>query len=224
MIVPHPLFQRLRAVVLATGVAALALAAAGCGGGAKAPSVASLGPTTGTTTTTSASGGGSGGGLRSQTNVGARAGFAIAVGGNVEELTRYAGCMRKNGVPSFPDPNAQGQITFSSASGVDLRSTQFQHAQEACQKLLPNGGQPSPAQQALERRSALAFSACMRSHGEPNFPDPQFGSGGRVGLRIRVGTGGLDPASPQFQTAQKACAGKNSPLGAAVGSKAPAPG
>jgi hypothetical protein len=111
-------------------------------------------------------------------------------------------------VPSFPDPNAQGQISFSSASGVNPASAQFQHAQQTCQKLLPNHGQPTPAQQALERSSALALSACMRKHGEPNFPDPQFGSGGRVAIKIGSGAG-IDPGSPQFQAAQQACQGKN---------------
>ncbi len=93
------------------------------------------------------------------------------VGGSVQQMTKFAACMRKNGEPSFPDPNAQGQITVN----IDPGSAQFQKAQQACRKLLPNGGAPSPAQQAKARRASLAFSACMRSHGEPNFPDPQFG-------------------------------------------------
>lgn len=41
----------------------------------------------------------------------------------------------------------------------------------------------------------------MRSHGVPNFPDP--GSGGA----IQIGSGsGINPRSPAFQSAQKACA------------------
>ena len=44
----------------------------------------------------------------------------------------------------------------------------------------------------------------MRSHGEPNFPDPQFGTGGRVSIKLSAGAG-LDPQSPQFQAAQNAC-------------------
>src|SRR5262249_41499620 len=60
---------------------------------------------------------------------------------------------------------------------------------------------------ALMRRQALAFSACMRSHGLPNFPDPDFGPGGRVTLRISARSG-FGPRSPQFQSAQKACQDK----------------
>jgi hypothetical protein len=50
---------------------------------------------------------------------------------------------------------------------------------------------------------ALKFSSCMRSHGEPNFPDPTF-SGGGVSLKISASSG-IEPTSPQFQAAQKAC-------------------
>jgi hypothetical protein len=42
----------------------------------------------------------------------------------------------------------------------------------------------------------------MRSHGVTKFPDPQTqGSGG---VLMKIGPG-LDPGSPQFQAAQKAC-------------------
>lgn len=47
-------------------------------------------------------------------------------------------------------------------------------------------------------RSAVAFAACMRSHGVPAFPDP--GSNGRTSLGS-----GIDPSSPQFQAAQRIC-------------------
>ena len=141
------------------------------------------------------------------------------VGGSVQQLTRFASCMRRNGVPSFPDPNAQGQIS----ANIDPGAAQFQQAQQACRKLMPHGAPPSPAQQEQARRSALALSACMRSHGEPNFPDPQFGSGDSVRLKISAGSG-IDPSSPQFQAAQKACQsdfpGKNlGPPSGAVGAK-----
>lgn len=132
-------------------------------------------------------------------------------GGNVQQMAKFAACMRKNGEPNFPDPNAQGQISISSAAGLDPGSAQFQHARQACQKLLPNGGAPTPAQEAQARRAALAFSACMRKNGVPNFPDPQFGASGKVAIRIGSGAG-IDPQSPQFQHAQQACQ-KDLPFG-----------
>jgi hypothetical protein len=43
-----------------------------------------------------------------------------------------------------------------------------------------------------------AFSACMRAHGLPKFPDPD--RDGQIRFR-----GPVDPESPQFRTARRAC-------------------
>jgi len=51
---------------------------------------------------------------------------------------------------------------------------------------------------------ALAFSACMRSHGVPNFPDPTGGSNGGVQVNISSGSG-INPNSPAYQAAQRSC-------------------
>lgn len=42
----------------------------------------------------------------------------------------------------------------------------------------------------------------MRANGEPNFPDPEPGSGG--GSVIHLGPS-IDPSSPQLQKAQQTC-------------------
>jgi hypothetical protein len=61
------------------------------------------------------------------------------------------------------------------------------------------GGEASPGSQAV------AYSACMRSHGVPSFPDPQISrNGGEVRVKMVV------PAStargnPRFDAAQQAC-------------------
>jgi hypothetical protein len=123
----------------------------------------------------------------------------------VPDGAKFSACMRKNGVPNFPDPNAQGVIQFGSGDGIDLGSPKFRAAQQACRKVLPNGGQPSPQQIAKAQKAALAFSACMRKHGLKDFPDPSF-KGGGVSLSLRGGPGSdLDPQSPLFQKAQAAC-------------------
>jgi hypothetical protein len=49
---------------------------------------------------------------------------------------------------------------------------------------------------------ALKFAQCMRAHGLSNFPDP--GSAG--GIQIGGPGSNLNPQSPAFQSAQKACA------------------
>ena len=46
----------------------------------------------------------------------------------------------------------------------------------------------------------LKFSQCMRAHGVSSFPDPN--SSGQIGIDS---SSGIDPRSPTFQSAQKAC-------------------
>jgi hypothetical protein len=197
-----------RGTALAFVLTATALALTACGGGPSA-SVASLNSTTTTTTTTTttartpSSTGNSGPGQSGAGNSGAQESQASLGGVTVQ----FAQCMRTHGVPSFPDPNAQGQVTIS---GVGPQSASFQAAQRACAKYSPNGGKaPSPAQQAQAVAQALKFSECMRAHGISDFPDPQVSSGaGGVSIGIRIngnGSSNLNPRDPQFQAAQKAC-------------------
>lgn len=190
----------LRVPVAALAVLGVALLA-GCGGGAKAPSVASLPPSQHSVTTTESTPAVA----ASVPPSGARQGLSAAI--KVPDGTKFSACMRKNGVPNFPDPNAQGVIQLGSADGIDLGSPKFRAAQQACRSALPNGGQPSAQQIAKAQKGALAFSACMRRQGIKDFPDPTF-SGGGVSLRLRGGPGSdLDPQSPLFQKAQAACQG-----------------
>jgi hypothetical protein len=51
--------------------------------------------------------------------------------------------------------------------------------------------------------TALAFSECMRTHGEPNFPEPAF-QGRSAHITLHPGSG-VDPNSPQFAAAYDAC-------------------
>ena len=57
--------------------------------------------------------------------------------------------------------------------------------------------------QASSSGGALAFSACMRSHGVPKFPDPTSGSNGNS-VELQQGSG-IDPNSQQYQSAMHAC-------------------
>ncbi len=52
----------------------------------------------------------------------------------------FAACMRKNGVPSFPDPNGQGMFPFGSLSRLDPNSPLVQTAFKACEVLEPKVG------------------------------------------------------------------------------------
>jgi hypothetical protein len=118
--------------------------------------------------------------------------------------------MRSHGVPNFPDPKANGnggmQVQVSPGgtrvNGVSVNGPAFQSAMQACRSYEPSGGAEGPASPA-RRRLALEFAQCMRAHGVPNFPDPTFHGNGIQEL-FRAG-GGLDPNSPTFKSAQKAC-------------------
>jgi hypothetical protein len=180
--------------------AASTLLAAGCGGGS--PKVASVASSnSGAATTTTQNGSGSTGKALAVPGGSQSLGFQIAMNVGTTDGSKFSGCMRKHGVTSFPDPNGQGVISIHSGMGIDPSSPAFRSARSVCQKLLPNGGQPTPAQEAERQRQMLAFSACMRSHGLKDFPDPSSG-----GLRIRVQPGSdLDPNNPTFRNAQQAC-------------------
>lgn len=194
----------------AIALAALALALAGCGG-ATDPGVAKLG-TTATSDVSTAAGGASpaggpsesssadGHGSESEGVMAAPAGAAAQ-----QKMVAFARCMRTHGAPDFPEP-VEGKIIIRGrpGSGLNPQSPQFQAAQRACQSLAPHPN-VSPQQSAEAQAKALKFSECMRSHGLPKFPDPKF-SGDGIQLSINPSMG-INPNSPQFQAAQKACQG-----------------
>jgi len=59
----------------------------------------------------------------------------------VEELRKFAKCMRDHGVTKFPDPSADGQQVDVTKLGIDPMSAPFQAAQKACQ---PAGASTGP--------------------------------------------------------------------------------
>jgi len=176
-------------------LAGVTLLAAGCGG-AKSPSVASLEPTTTQSAGSRSSPSSPAGGLVFGSNM------SVEVGTGAAGI-RYAGCMRSHGVRNYPDPDSQGVITITISSALNPSSPVFRKALADCRNLVPAGKAPSPAQQQQHRERALAFAACMRSHGVPHYPDPTFGSGGVISQSLSRSDG--DPSSPAFRSAQKTC-------------------
>jgi hypothetical protein len=71
------------------------------------------------------------------------------------------------------------------------------------------GGSPAASGPGAPGAQALKYSACMRSHGEPNFPDPEIStSGSSTSVRVRITpSSGIDPGSSVFKHAQQACRG-----------------
>jgi hypothetical protein len=67
----------------------------------------------------------------------------------------------------------------------------------------------SPAAQGRSKAGSstgvLAFIGCMRTHGEPDMPEPSVSKSGReANININPSSG-IDPNSPQFITASNAC-------------------
>ena len=159
---------------------ALALGVAACGGGGgKSSGVASLG--NGQATATTSPGGSS---------------------DPQQAALAFARCMRQHGI-NLPDPQFNGngisQEFTARRGGNGPDDPKFKAAQQACNKYLPNGGQPTKPN-LQEQQQMLAFARCMRQHGI-DVPDP--GANGGIEVKGRPGT--VNPDSPKFKAAEQAC-------------------
>jgi hypothetical protein len=167
--------------------AGLVLLTAACGG-SSGSQVAQLG-----TTTVPASSSGS-----------PNAGGATNSQSPNSQLLAFSGCMRSKGVPKFPDPNSSGVLTKRQVAQLAARSPQFVPAHRACEHLLPNSGQPTPAQVQQAWNDMRAFARCMRSHGVPNWPDPTFTSAQDNRPFFKT-PASIDPNAPQITAKIRAC-------------------
>ena len=120
----------------------------------------------------------------------------------------FSRCMRTHGATNFPDPQvttSPGQTKISiRAVGKANQSPQFKAAQQACQHLLPGPQSESPAQQQAHARALLAFARCLRSHGLPNFPDPN--AQGQLTIEM-INAAGINLHAPNVLPAARACVG-----------------
>jgi len=60
-------------------------------------------------------------------------------GGQVAVLAKFAACMRRHGVPNFPDPDPTGTLPPLAGAGIDVQSPAFVAAYQAC-RAPGNGG------------------------------------------------------------------------------------
>ncbi len=112
-----------------------------------------------------------------------------------EQARKFAQCMRANGVPDFPDPDAEGR--FRGVGHEQHDNPKFRAAQQACRDLAPGGehenfGNPAFVEQARK------FAQCIRANGVPDFPDPDAEG------RFR-GVGHEQEGNPTFRAAMEAC-------------------
>jgi hypothetical protein len=133
-------------------------------------------------------------------------------------MLQFAQCMRDHGV-NMPDPTfSEGgaRVTMHQEKGSD--PDKQREAEKACQKYQDQVKPPpmSEEQEKKMKQAALKNAQCMRDHGI-DFPDPQFGEGGRMTQKIGPSSG-IDPQSQKFQDAMKACQ-KDAPGGMMFGGK-----
>jgi hypothetical protein len=122
---------------------------------------------------------------------------------NSSSAVTYSRCVRAHGVPDFPDPGSNGQISGQAAKSAlrEVSDSRARAATYACRNLNP-AGQGSPTLTAQEQQDYLRAAACMRSHGITNFPDPTF-PGGHANLPPIPSS--IDTKSRQFIQAALTC-------------------
>ncbi len=158
--------------------ALLVVTACGSGGSSGGPGVAQLGPP-GAAASSSPGAAGSGG--------------ASAVA--------YSACMRHHGVPNYPDPTSSNPVIKVTPQQLAVSGTELKLAQHDCERLLPITGDNTDQQQELQCAETgdcpaavvtqwmdglRSLARCLRSHGQPRWPDP-----------VVTSLGG-HPASPHF--------------------------
>lgn len=131
-------------------------------------------------------------------------GGSAAAGGapGTSSAVAYSRCIRSHGVPGFPDPGSNGQLSKQAAVQAFSQVSQSQAvaAQSACARLSP-GEQQNPVLTGQQQQDYLRAANCMRSHGIASFPDPTF-PGGRLNLSI---PSSIDTNSRQFNQAARTC-------------------
>jgi hypothetical protein len=119
-------------------------------------------------------------------------------GAGSDDPVAYSKCMRANGLPNFPDPDANGAVTITGGpdDGLDPNSAQFKKALEACRSLQPLTGAAAPK---TDRTAALQYAKCMRDAGVTKFPDPKANGG------IEFDPSVVDANSAIYKAAAKKC-------------------
>jgi hypothetical protein len=145
---------------------------------------------------------------------GSEAGAEDPAAAREEAGLEFAECMREHGVEVEDPQPGQGGVVIgkvekkagAGSSSRSLSDPATDKAMEACGEIMEDAApELSPEEEEEHKEQALAFAQCMRENGV-DMPDPQFGSDGKMTMRIGgPGTHGPDPESPVFEQAQEAC-------------------
>jgi hypothetical protein len=111
----------------------------------------------------------------------------------------YAQCMRSHGVPNYPDPLGNGTFSGSALNDLGVSQSTLQAAEDACSRLQPKSPLPNEPVEDLYKED-LKFAACMRSHGEPDFPDPTV-TGQSIGWTFPFS----QTQTSRYQSARNSC-------------------
>jgi hypothetical protein len=131
------------------------------------------------------------------TSAGSGASPAASTNNGQEQALAYSQCMRSHGVPKFPDPSNHGDLAVNT-NALGVSTSVLQAGEKACASLKP-GSQSGPIT-SQDLAEDLKFAECMRSHGEPDFPDPSSNGSFKISP-----SSGISPQSSTFQKADQAC-------------------
>jgi hypothetical protein len=117
---------------------------------------------------------------------------------NAQRMLAFSRCVRQHGVPNFPDPDGQGNLPALTQQELGVTKQTSLAAQHSCESVLTRGRSTGTPQQRQQKLAfGLKVAQCLRTHGFPTFPDPTGSS--------QALPRGIDPSSPQFETAQTTC-------------------
>ena len=141
----------------------------------------------------------------------------FAPGATYAQALAFAKCMRSNGVPQFPAPDAQGKFINTQVEALQNNNSQADNALHQCRSVLPNAGTGLTVEQIQQiqqqnLRNAVKAAHCMRAHGITSFPDPagttQASGDNWQAVISAIQAGGLSLSTPSYEAAFMACNGK----------------
>jgi hypothetical protein len=131
----------------------------------------------------------------SQAPLGAEA-TTVPTPASMAALTKFAACVRKQGLTNFPDPPwGNGELDRLGFTKQVLEK----YEDGACEKyfLAAGGAIPTPAENQQRLEQLLGIAKCMRAHGVVDFPDPSSQGGFKMPLSVAD--------QPGYSAAAKVC-------------------
>jgi hypothetical protein len=123
---------------------------------------------------------------------------AGSAGSSEPSMMKFSQCVRDQGFPWYPDPQADGGLVVHNPDGVDR--SKLDKAEEACKKYQPGQGQQGPVP-AEDLKKIQQMAQCVRDHGFAKYPDPDANGSITVDAKVL----GVEPNDPAFRKAMQEC-------------------